>query len=255
MIFLFLIESFIIFFVLWIIFHVIYFYSKYPKRKRVVKSNYKEPGFFYKIMIQFPKAFARDFALSEDKNSFHEHGLILFEGVQGAGKTIAMTHYCNSLKKKYNDVNIYTNYGLLIEDDNLNTWEPMVGSSGVYCFDEISLWFSCRNYMNFPPELLRTIVQNRKESRLILGTCQQLSMVDKQLRRQCTQVRKVRTIGPITLVWKFRPLFSGDGDIQRLISLGMYFFIHTDEIRSLYDTYRVVENLSKIGFEVKKDER
>lgn len=250
MIYLFALEAFIIFFVLWLVSFTIYFYTQYPKpKKSTLVSKYKKRGFFYKMLFQFPRAFGRDLALGSDKTHFHAHGLVLFEGVQGAGKTIAMTHFADELKQKFPDVLIYSNYGLSIEDGSLVSWEPMVGSSGLYLFDEISLWWSCRNYANFPPEMLRTIVQNRKESRLICGTCQQINMVDKQLRRQCTEVRKVRTIGAITIVWKFRPVFSGDGDIVKLLGKGIYWFVHTDYIRNLYDTYRVVENLKNIGFE------
>ena len=29
---------------------------------------------------------------------------------------------------------------------------------------------------------------------------------------------------------------------------GMYFFVHNDELRNAYDTYKVIENLRKSGF-------
>ena len=192
-------------------------------RKNTERVRFKESSWFYKIFSLFPRSFAFEL-ITRDPNDFKDTGLILFEGVQGAGKTMAMTHYCNLLKARYPDLIICSNYGLLLEDFNLDSWEPIVGdlngrSGLVACFDEISIWFSNRNYANFPPDFLRTIVQNRKEHRLILGTCQQINMVDKQIRRQCTEVRKCRTFfGCLTVVWKFRPVFTGDGDIERLVS-------------------------------------
>lgn len=249
---LFTLEIVIIPLILWFIFDTIYYLVKLPKPKfKHKKSDYKKPSKFHRIFIDLPPALARDL-LNSKKGYFNKHGLILFEGVQGAGKTISMVHYMHELHKEYPDVEIFSNFGLSFETDGLVTWEPVVGHSGVFGFDEISLWFSNRNYASFPPELLRTIVQNRKEHRLILGTCQQINMVDKQIRRQCTEVRKVRTIGPITIVWRFRPLFSSDGDIIKLASLGMYFFIQSDEIRNSYDTFRVVENLKSIGFQERR---
>ena len=241
-------------FVLYLILDIFYYLIKFRDQRIVTeKVVFQQSSWFYKIFVLFPKAYAYEI-LSRDPNDFKDTGLILFEGEQGAGKTMAMTQYCNTLKAKYPDLIICSNYGLLIEDFNLDSWEPIVGdlngSSGlVACFDEISLWFSNRNYANFPSDFLRCIVQNRKEHRLILGTCQQINMVDKQIRRQCTEVRKCRTFfGCVTVVWKFRPVFSGDGEIIRLVSKGMYFFIQERVLRYQYDTFRVVENLKKVGF-------
>lgn len=169
-----------------------------------------------------------------------------------------MTQFCQHLKTKYPKIKIMTNYGLSFEDDNLNSWEPIVGEINGYsglvaCFDEISIWFSNRNYANFPPELLRTITQNRKEHRLILGTCQLVSMVDKQIRRQCTMICKCRSFGFFTVVWRFRPVLNSEGDIIKMLPINIYAFLQTDELRNLYDTFRIVENLKKIGFQERRD--
>lgn len=223
------------------------------QKKRSDPVCFKESSSLYKIFFRLPRALAIEF-LEHDPNEFHDTGLVLFEGVQGSGKTMAMTHYINQLKAKYPDLIVCTNYDLLFQDFDLISWEPIVGDlngrSGLCAgFDEISLWFSNRNYANFPPDFLRCITQNRKEHRLILGTCQQVNMVDKQIRRQCSEVRKCRTFfGCVTVVWKFRPVFSGDGDIQKLISKGVYWFIQEQDLRYQYDTFRVVENLGKVGF-------
>ena len=249
--------SIVLSFLLYIVFDTIYYLFKFRSLKKYSeKVRFKQSSWFDRLFVQFPKAFAYEL-ITKDPNDFKDTGLILFEGQQGAGKTMAMTHYCNLLKAKYPDLIICSNYGLLLEDFNLDSWEPVVGDlngrSGLCaCFDEISLWFNNRNYANFPPDFLRTIVQNRKEHRLILGSCQQLVLVDKQIRRQCTEVRKCRTFfGCVTVVWKFRPVFNGDGDIERLVSKGLYWFVQEQELRYQYDTFRVVENLKKVGFNEK----
>lgn len=255
MIYLLFLEFVILFIVLWfgafITFHFFYTYKgSFKKAHNSVKE--KKPGKLYSIFIESPRLIARD--LSEfNPNIFKDTGLILFEGEQGSGKTIAMTKYCLDLKAKYPNIKILSNYGLQIEDDTLVTWETVVGDLNgfdgmVACFDEISLWFSNRNYANFPPDFLRTIVQNRKEHRLILGTCQQSVMVDKQIRRQCTRLIKCRSFGFFTVCWVFRPIKNADGDFMQLLPLKIYAFLQTDELRNIYDTFRVVENLKSIGF-------
>ena len=239
---------------LYLVLDTLFYIFKFRElRKPSEKVKYKESSWFYKLFFRFPRALAIEL-LTSDPNDFRDTGLILFEGQQGAGKTMAMTHFVNLLKARYPDLLVCTNYDLFFEDFNLDTWEPIVGElnghSGLCaCFDEISLWFSNRNYVNFPPDFLRTIVQNRKEHRLILGTCQQVNMVDKQIRRQCTEIRKCRTFfGCVTVVWKFRPVFSGDGDIEKMVSKGVYWFIQEQDLRYQYDTFKVVENLKKVGF-------
>ena len=233
-------------------------FAERPKFKKPKK--YKKMNFFKKYFIVLPAVLAKNL-LFRDPYVFTESGLILFEGEQGSGKTMAMTDLCYRLKQRFDDLLIFSNYGLSFEDEELTTWQPIVGEINgkrgfIACFDEISIWFSNRNYKNFPPELLRCITQNRKEYRLICGTCQQTAMVDKQIRRQCTEIRRARTLfGCWTWVWRSEPVWGSDGDIISKRPKGFYTIIQTDVLRSFYDTHRVVENLGKIGFaEVEKDE-
>lgn len=267
MIYLFILEAFLLFFILNFVAFTIYHFFKTYNGAYVLKTwrndgvSFKQSSIWYNLIVLFPKLVARQFS-EYNPNDFKDSGLILFSGSQGSGKTMAMTHFCNMLKAKYPDLLIYTNYGLMFEDSDLKDWRTIVGelnghSGLVACFDEISLWFSCRAYKDFPPDFLRTIVQNRKEHRLILGTCQQINMVDKQIRRQCTEIRKCRTfLGFVTIVWRFSPVFSGDGEIIKMLPLGIYAFLQNDDLRYMYDTFRVVENLKNIGFdEVKTCEK
>ena len=88
-------------FVLYLILDIFYYLIKFrDQRISTDKVVFQESTWFYKIFVLFPKAYATEI-LSRDPNDFKDTGLILFEGEQGAGKTMAMTQYCNILKAKY----------------------------------------------------------------------------------------------------------------------------------------------------------
>lgn len=173
----------------WFISDTFYHYCKTPK----CKSDpivYKESSNFNKIFIQIPEMLGKTIARS-DPNSFDDTGFILFTGKQGSGKTCAMTHYICLLKAKYPDLKVQTNYKLIFEDSTLERWQDIVGRKNggkgyVSAFDEISIIFNNRNWKKFDPAFFSTIVQNRKQKRLILGTAQSISLCDKALRTQVT---------------------------------------------------------------------
>ena len=122
-------ETVIIFLFLWFLFFIPYhFFVTYKgKLSRSEKSiKKKEHSKIYKLLFVVPRLIARDLS-AYNPDVFKEQGLILFEGAQGSGKTIAMTQFCQHLKNKYPKIKIMTNYGLSFEDDNLNSWEPIVG--------------------------------------------------------------------------------------------------------------------------------
>lgn len=41
------------------------------------------------------------------------------------------------------------------------------------------------------------------------------------------------------------------GEIQKMRHIGFYWFVHDERLRSSYDTYKVIENLSKADFKEK----
>ena len=87
-------------------------------------------------------------------------------------------------------------------------------------------------------------------SRVILGTAQSFNRLSKPIREQATEVRKCRTFfKAVTFVLRQQPELDSTGEVVRWRNLGMYYFVHTDEIRNSYDTYRVIESLAKSGFQ------
>ena len=57
-----------------------------------------------------------------------------------------------------------------------------------------------------------------------------------------------RYFGCLTIVRRFEPILDSDGNVKEWRKRGMYFFVHNKKIRDSYDTYKVIENLSKSGF-------
>lgn len=222
------------------------------KPKKCKKIIYKKSNKLDFLFHQLPEILVKNIK-EYDKNKFKYYGIIIFYGPQGSGKTMAMTHYINKIACEYPDVNICTNYRLLIQDFNLENWQPILdikykNSPSIFAFDEISTWFNGRNWQSFPKELLTEIAYNRKNQRIILGTAQTIASVDVAIRRQCNsgEFRRCFTLlGFIGLVVRFRPEFDIDGNLKKAHFLGFYTYIQNDTLRYLYDTFSVVDEMSK----------
>lgn len=115
--------------------------------------------------------------------------------------------------------------------------------------DELQNWFSSNDSKNFPPEMLGVITQNRKNRRIILGTSQNFYLLAKAIRSQATEVRRCSTfLGCLTIVRRAEPILDSEGQVAEWKNRGWYFFVHNKKLRESYDTYKVIENLSKSGF-------
>lgn len=238
---------FIFAFLAWIFFDTIYQYSKLYHYRRSCKIP-KTETILYKMFFRLPKLIAEHI---EEKNSdeFKEHGLILFSGKQGQGKTMSMTYEINKLILKYPDLLIYTNYGLMCEDRKLTDYHQLFeidnGLSGiVFAIDEIQATFSSRNWKDFPPDMLGVISQNRKAHRVIYGTCQNISMVDVSIRRQCVRFKKCYCFfGFLNLVVNFEPEFDFEGNLSKSKFRGFYFFLQEDCLRYQYNTFDIIKSI------------
>ena len=221
------------------------------------KLVYKECSVFYKLFVLLPRQVGIDKA-SRDVNFFDAHGLIVFEGRQGAGKTISMVHYANLLKARFPECKVLSNTKLIFQDMSLENWQPLVTfNNGIYgivaCIDECQLWANNRNWKNkdnaFNWDMIQEICQNRKHKRCILATTQNFSQLDKQIRLQTTELRKTMTLfGCLTCVFCFVPDMDSEGNLQHKRFKRFYWFVQTDFLRSCYDTYATIEYLGNIGF-------
>ena len=204
-----------------------------------------------------PKQIVEDL-FDKDPEFFKYQGCIIFEGRQGAGKTIAMIEFINRIQQEYPKCKVLSNIAYKNQDDKLTTWRKLLkysnGIQGVgVVMDELQNWFSSNDSKNFPPEMLGVITQNRKNRRIICGTSQNFYLLAKAIRSQATEVRRCTTLfGCLTIVRRVEPILDSEGNVQEFKKRGMYFYVHNEKLRNAYDTYRVIENLSKSGFKEEK---
>lgn len=205
------------------------------------------------LFISIPKRLVKD-ALARSPGFFRYQGLIIFTGRQGSGKTIAMTKQLLDYQSEYPYCKILTNYGFRYQDAEITDWRDLIGKNngieGVAIgLDELQNWFSSGASRDFPPQMLETITQNRKNRRVILGTAQTFNRLAKPIREQTTEVRFCYTFfGVLTVVVCKYPDIGSDGDVKRWKPAGFYWFVHNEFVRTAYDTWYVVEALAKSGF-------
>lgn len=232
---------------------VLYYLKKGYRFEKSGIAKIKKRSILKRLFFDFPMMWWYD-TFTYEPGTFKEQGVVIFTGRQGRGKSIAMTHYLLELKKKYPDSKLMSNYELVGEDMKLYHWQQLIafknGAKGVIVgIDEMQNWFSSAQSKNFPPEMLSVITQNRKNRRLICGTAQQFYMLAKNIRTQCTEVRKCRTFfNCVTFVKRVVLEISNEGEVKDEINAGFYFFVHSPELRASYDTYKCIEALSASGF-------
>lgn len=229
-------------------------FFKNAKQEVIGHVNYDgKVSLFEQIFILLPKQYWTNY-YNRKKGAFNEHGIIMFTGKQGQGKTLAETKYLMDMQYKYPNVKVCTNYGYLRENEEIDNWKKLVdynnGEFGVICaIDECQNWFSSQQSKNFPPRMLATVTQNRKNRRVIIMSSHFFTNVAKPIRLHCTEVRACRTfLKCFTVVKRMEPIMNGDGDVIKMRKLGYYSFVHNKELYEAYDTYRVIRNLSESGF-------
>ena len=240
---------------------VVYFLIQHFRGVRKPKGHHakvNKPGLFKSLFVMLPMQLVDDY-LSRPADWFKYQGVIVFTGRQGSGKTVALVEQTIRMQKEFPDALCISNLAYQFQNEELNDWRQLIdyknGHKGVIVqMDEMQNWFSSNQSKDFPPELLEVITQNRKNRRVILGTSQVFNRLSKPLREQATEVRKCLTIaGCLTLVHRVEPELNSSGDVERWKHRGFYYFVHTPEIRDAYDTYHVIESLSKSGFQSKAD--
>lgn len=214
----------------------------------------KPRSLFVRLFWDAPRRYVEDM-YEREPDFFRPQGLIIFTGRQGNGKTSALMQYAIDLLDTYPKAKCLSNTKFAYQNKELSHWKQLInyknGNKGiVVIMDELQNWFGSNQSRNFPPEMLGVITQNRKNRRVILGTAQNFYLLAKAIRSQCTEIRQCVTLaGVFTIVIKREPVIDNDGEVKELKYRGMYSFVHSDRLRNSYDTWSVVDALSKSGFQ------
>lgn len=222
--------------------------------KTLAKQNaLKKKSKFERICFELPYQIAKD-AFNREDYEFLESGLYLIVGGQGSGKTVTVVYLLQQYKELYPNVKIRTNMDYAFEDGKITDWRDLVfNNNGVHgqieVLDEIQNWFNSMESKDFPPEMLQEVSQQRKQRKMIIGTSQVWGKVGKPIREQVKYVFKPFTLfGCLTIVGKYLPVVNADGEIEKLKYRDAFFFVHNDEIRNAYDTYKKIQAISLKGF-------
>ena len=192
---------------------------------------------------------------------FKPYGLKMFTGRQGSGKTVSLVNMANELHKEYPKAKIYSNFDYLYADGRLESLNDLLtirnGADGViFLFDEIQNEFSSNTSKDFPESLLSTITMQRKQNIVILSSSQVFTRVSKPLREQCYEVIECKTFMGR---WTKMKCYDAD-DYNYMIDntdpkkkyktpkKWKKSFIQSDSLRNCYDTYEVIQRLSRQGF-------
>lgn len=246
-----LISPFVISMALW------FFYFKFFKHMELPACHLvklKRRPVLVRLLFDFPKRFVLDrFTLNPDV--FREKGVHVICGEQGSGKSITLTYMLLRFIKQYPNLVVKTNYGFNYQTAEIRHWKDIVDSSNgedgeIDVIDEIQNWFNSLQSKDFPPEMMTEITQQRKQRKCIFGTAQVFGRISKPIREQITYLYEPVTLfGCLTIVRKYKPVVNnqeGVVDAKKLKSI--FFFVHSDEIRGSFDTYRKIKEMSKSGF-------
>lgn len=232
----------------------LYFYAKQLKERgkpKKLSRGFRESSFFIKIFRDFPRLFGR--YLYDRQLNFADSGLIIFYGPQGCGKTSAVVHWCEKLCGKYENIKVGSNFDLLIEDFKIKSWKSLVfeknGENPIcFCVDELNEWADSHEWQKMPSNIISELCFNRKNHRVILGTAQNISQINKRFRIQANsgEFRRCFLLFDfINIVVRLRPEFDTDGNLIKKHFLGVYWFFQDEVLRYLYDTYRTIEKLTE----------
>lgn len=151
------------------------------KGKRLKKGQHKilkKDGFFKNLFYKLPKRIVLD-NFERNPDFFKYQGCVIFEGRQGAGKTISMVEFINRMQQEYPLAKCTTNLAYTKENRQLKDWKMLLDYTNdiygvIVSIDELQNWFSSKDSKDFPPEMLEIITQNRKNRRIILRYCSKL---------------------------------------------------------------------------------
>lgn len=202
-------------------------------------------------------------------NEFRDYGKILtWCGLFGTGKTLSLTHYLLSIYNHYNGklvydfdlhvwkeqkIHIVSNYHLegvpyepLTCEEQLIDFQQDSMDIRIFVLDEIGAIFNNRDYKNFTPDILTSMLQCRKKKALFLGTSQRFQMMDKNFRttmEDANQCRKTWRIVRIDTYDAYQ--LENCSNPLMLNPIKTKYWFSCDSDYKAYDTSEMISKLSK----------
>lgn len=188
----------------------------------------------------------------------HIYGIEGFFGLPGHGKTMCLVYRAEQYRKKYGDkIYISSNFGYKGEDFAIEGWQDLLKPYDrpvIFLYDEIQNEFCNREYKKFPIELLTLLTQNRKgHGKKILYTAQRQNRVDLVFRELTNTCWDCKTFAG-RLTWATGYDDQSYEQLKNTISVDRkimihkrerFWFVQTDKIRDLYDSYQQLESALK----------
>ena len=185
------------------------------------------------------------------------YGIRLICGRTGGGKNMTANYKIIEARQKYgNSIYIGTNFNHKLSDFKFNSLNDFIKSYDkpvMFFLDEANTIFNSRKYKEFNFNFLRTLTHNRHERKMIYCLTQDYNMLDIYFRNLCLYVIDCKT--------RFHRLTSFKTylreDYEQLITeknidkkrkikpISKTVFVQTDEMRNMYDTLEMVEDLKK----------
>lgn len=201
-----------------------------------------------------------DIKNARDKDYFRPHGVSVFVGRQGSGKTLSAVKLVDNLMKRYPKAKLVTNIifnrDLIDYSDRITEFQDidqlanlLVSTNNskygvIYLIDEIHTYFNSLESKNIPPHIFTEIAQQRKQKKLIIGTSQLWDRMAKPFREQaeleirCNTIFGILTTQTIIDAWTLE-MNNKTGRSEGQIVKRAWFF-QDRRLRSLYDTYQKV---------------
>lgn len=222
-------------------------------------QEYKDKNVLKRLFVDFPRRVALD-KLQTDPNTFPIYGMHLVCGCQGSGKTTLVAYLVRKYKKMYPKCKVVSNFSCKMQDAELKDWRQLtLDTNGIYgeidCIDEIQNWFSSNASKDFPPDMLTLITQQRKVRRCIIATSQIFTRVAKPIRENTYLMYYPFTImGAMTFVRVYAPVLDEKGDLKERKLRKVFFFVHDEELRDMFDSYKTIATLTQSGFKPASDQ-
>lgn len=217
----------------------------------------------YSLLIDFAKWVFIDTYRLRDR--FKLFGLWCFTGYYGEGKTLGCLMFARSIKKKYPDYKIFTNFYCNFADGKLEKWEDLLSLpyKSIVIFDEIQSTFTSTSWSNFPIDLLWRLTQCRKMKLAIFASSPIYDRMSIQLRESTDNVVVCKNVLSLDRMFNYTfykrdkyERYQEDPIRLRLNRMYSMYFTASDWDYKMYNTEQIVKrfDIDKVAVDKQKED-